>query len=59
MERFLIDDQGRTKKQLKPLFICPTLRREMHGNEPRVVEPCGWEIAKKRSSLIKQRGTKY
>ena len=48
MERFLIDDQGRTKKQLKPLFICPTLRREMHGNEPRVVEPYGWEIAEKK-----------
>jgi DNA (cytosine-5)-methyltransferase 1 len=37
--RFLIDDQGRTGKKLKPLYICPTLRREMHGNEPRVVEP--------------------
>lgn len=39
LEPFLIDDQGRTQKQLKPLDICPTLRREMHGNEPRVVEP--------------------
>ena len=48
MDRFLIDDQGRMKKQLKPLFICPTLRREMHGNEPRVVEPYGWEIAEKK-----------
>jgi DNA (cytosine-5)-methyltransferase 1 len=37
--RFLIDDQGRTTKELKPLQISPTLRREMHGNEPRVVEP--------------------
>jgi DNA (cytosine-5)-methyltransferase 1 len=42
MIRFLIDDQGRTKKQLKPLDVSPTLRREMHGNEPRVVEPIGW-----------------
>lgn len=38
-ERFLIDDQGRTTKKLKPLQISPTLRREMHGNEPRVAEP--------------------
>jgi DNA (cytosine-5)-methyltransferase 1 len=38
-ERFLIDDQGRLNKELKPLKICPTIRREMHGNEPRVVEP--------------------
>jgi DNA-cytosine methyltransferase len=38
-ERFLIDDQGRLNKELKPLEICPTIRREMHGNEPRVVEP--------------------
>lgn len=37
-ETFLIDDQGRTSKRLKPLDISPTLRREMHGNEPRVVE---------------------
>lgn len=37
-EAFLIDDQGRTKKKLRPLDISPTLRREMHGNEPRVVE---------------------
>nr|WP_146068570.1 DNA cytosine methyltransferase [Brevibacillus laterosporus] len=36
--RFLIDDQGRTTKRLRPLEISPTLRREMHGNEPRVVE---------------------
>lgn len=35
---FLVDDQGRLKKKLKPLDISPTLRREMHGNEPRVVE---------------------
>lgn len=37
-ETFLIDDQGRMNKKLKPLDISPTLRREMHGNEPRVVE---------------------
>lgn len=37
-DKFLIDDQGRTTKELKPLDISPTLRREMHGNEPRVVE---------------------
>lgn len=38
-EQFLIDDQGRTTKLLTPLQVSPTLRREMHGNEPRVVEP--------------------
>lgn len=43
MRRFLIDDQGRTTKMLRPLDISPTLRREMHGNEPRVVEPIGWQ----------------
>lgn len=37
--KFLIDDQGRVNKKLKPLEISPTIRREMHGNEPRVVEP--------------------
>lgn len=37
--KFLIDDQGRTTKELRPLEISPTLRRETHGNEPRVVEP--------------------
>lgn len=36
-EIFLIDDQGRRKKKLKKLTICPTIRREMHGNEPKVV----------------------
>lgn len=51
MERFLIDDQGRTKKRLKPLVISPTLRREMHGNEPRVVEPIGWERAEQRAKV--------
>lgn len=38
-DKFLIDDQGRTTKELRPLNISPTLRRETHGNEPRVVEP--------------------
>lgn len=47
MERFLIDDQGRTNKRLKPLDISPTLRREMHGNEHRVVEPFGWQESEK------------
>jgi len=37
-DKFLIDDQGRTTKRLRPLDISPTIRREMHGNEPRVVE---------------------
>jgi len=34
----IIDEQGRRNKKLKPLDICPTLRRETHGNEPKVVQ---------------------
>lgn len=52
MERFLIDDQGRTNKRLKPLNISPTLRREMHGNEPRVVEPFGWQESEKEINRL-------
>lgn len=47
--RFLIDDQGRTNKDLKPLYVSPTIRSEMHGNEPRVVEPVDFD--KKQKSL--------
>lgn len=32
----IFDDQGRRNKQLKPLEICPTLRAQSHGNEPKV-----------------------
>lgn len=32
----IFDDQGRKNKQLKPLDICPTLRAQSHGNEPKV-----------------------
>ncbi|HEY8445375.1 MAG TPA: DNA (cytosine-5-)-methyltransferase, partial [Bacilli bacterium] len=39
IDNFIIDDQGRSKKAIKPLEIAPTLRRETHGNDPRVVEP--------------------
>jgi DNA (cytosine-5)-methyltransferase 1 len=35
----IIDDQGRTTKQLQPKEICPTLRAQSHGNEPKVVMP--------------------
>lgn len=52
VERFLIDDQGRTKKPLKPLYISPTIRREMHGNEPRVVEPSGWKEHEKSQTKV-------
>lgn len=38
-EDFMVDDQGRSKKVLHPLEISPTLRRETHGNEPRIVQP--------------------
>jgi DNA (cytosine-5)-methyltransferase 1 len=37
-EEFLIDDQGRSNKKLKPMDISPTLRSESHGNEPKIVE---------------------
>jgi len=37
-EDFMVDNQGRSKKVLHPLEISPTLRRETHGNEPRVVQ---------------------
>lgn len=32
----IFDDQGRKNKQLKPMNICPTLRAQSHGNEPKV-----------------------
>lgn len=35
----ILDDQGRTKKRLKPLSISPTLRSQSHGNEPKIVIP--------------------
>ena len=35
----ILDDQGRTKKRLKPLSISPTLRSQSHGNEPKVAIP--------------------
>lgn len=34
----IFDDQGRRNKQLKPLEICPTLRAQSHGNEPKVLD---------------------
>lgn len=37
-EDFMVDDQGRSKKVLHSLEISPTLRRETHGNEPRIVQ---------------------
>lgn len=32
----IFDDQGRKNKQLKPMDICPTLRAQSYGNEPKV-----------------------
>lgn len=32
----IFDEQGRKNKQLKPMDICPTLRAQSHGNEPKV-----------------------
>lgn len=32
----IFDDQGRKNKQLHPLSICPTLRAQSHGNEPKI-----------------------
>lgn len=40
----IIDDQGRLQKQLKELDICPTLRAQSHGNEPKVLD--GYRIRK-------------
>lgn len=34
----IIDDQGRTNKKLTPSDICPTLRAQSHGNEPKVID---------------------
>ena len=39
LEPKILDDQGRTKKRLKPLSISPTLRSQSHGNEPKVINP--------------------
>lgn len=35
----ILDDQGRTKKKNKLQDYAPTLRRESHGNDPKVVQP--------------------
>lgn len=35
----ILDDQGRTKKRLKPLNMSPTLRGQSHGNEPKIAIP--------------------
>lgn len=35
----ILDDQGRTKKRLKPLSVVPTLRSQSHGNEPKIAIP--------------------
>lgn len=40
----IIDDQGRTNKQHKLKSICPTLRAQTHGNEPKVTD--GYKIRK-------------
>ena len=32
----IFDDQGRKNKRLHPLSICPTLRAQSHGNEPKI-----------------------
>lgn len=34
----IIDDQGRANKKLTPSDICPTLRAQSHGNEPKVID---------------------
>ena len=34
----IIDDQGRANKKLSLLDICPTLRAQAHGNEPKVID---------------------
>lgn len=37
----IIDDQGRANKKLTPSDICPTLRAQSHGNEPKVIGGVG------------------
>ena len=38
----IIDDQGRTKKELNITEHCPTLRAQDHGNPPKVVNGCSF-----------------
>lgn len=40
----IIDDQGRANKKLTPSDICPTLRAQSHGNEPKVIGGVGLPI---------------
>ena len=51
----IIDDQGRTKKRLKPLSISPTLRSQSHGNEPKVAvreaTKIGYDVAQLGDSI--------
>lgn len=51
----ILDDQGRTKKRLKPLSISPTLRSQSHGNEPKVAvreaTKIGYDVAKLGDSI--------
>ena len=49
----IFDDQGRRNKQLKPLGICPTLRAQSHGNEPKVCSVAYDE----QNKTIRQDGT--
>lgn len=46
----IFDDQGRKNKQLKPMDICPTLRAQSHGNEPKV---CSLAYAEQNNNISK------
>lgn len=35
---YIVNDEGRTSKKLKPLDYCPTLRAQSHSNEPKVMQ---------------------
>jgi DNA (cytosine-5)-methyltransferase 1 len=39
IEPLIIDDQGRRNKEHQLHDICPTLRGQMHGNQPKVYDP--------------------
>lgn len=39
-EPLILDDQGRKNKKITPIEICPTLRAQAHGNDPKVAIPC-------------------
>lgn len=55
----IIDDQGRLSKQNEIKQICPTLRAQVHGNLPKVVQACltpNREKKRQNGRRIKEKG---